>query len=240
MVGSFCRKNLGFVKVYWNWCLDNDLITTSNVIDLPRQMQRKNNTKSQRKKTKKLSNLAYSVEQAWLLHSSAKEENEKLADLILLGMYTGCRIGEVAGMRLEDVHLDRFNVVVSKTESGIRSIPIHTDIMQDVERMEQTSTDGYLISGLSAKNVTNDRSKGIGKRFGRLKSSLGFQDNVHTYHSFRSTLASRFQSAGVEELFTARIIGHKAGGMTYGLYAGDLDWDKAVEAMAKVDYKRAA
>ena len=70
----------------------------------------------------------------------AKEENEKLADLILLGMYTGCRIGEVAGMLLEDVHADRFNVVDSKTESGIRSIPIHTDIMQDVERMAQTRT----------------------------------------------------------------------------------------------------
>jgi len=28
--------------------------------------------------------------------------------------------------------------------------------------------------------------------------------------------------------------------MTYGLCAGDLDWDKAVEAMAKVDHRRAA
>ena len=119
-----------------------------------------------------------------MLHSSAKEENEKLADLILLGMYTGCRIGEVAGMRLEDVHLDRFNVVDSKTESGMRSIPIHTDIMQDVERMAQTRTESYLISGLSAKNVTNDRSNGISKRFGRLENLLGFEDNVHTYQSF--------------------------------------------------------
>ena len=94
--------------------------------------------------------------------------------------------------------------------------------------------------GSQQRNVTNDRSKGIGKQFGRLKNSLGFQDNVHTYHSFRSTLASRFQSAGVEKLFAALIIGHKAGGMTYGLYAGDLDRDKAVKAMAKVDYKRTA
>ena len=187
--------------------MDNDLITTSNVIDLPRQMQRKNNTKRQRKETKKWANLVYSVEQAWLLHSSAKEENEKLADLILLGMYTGYRLGEVAGMLLEDVHSDRFDVVDSKTERGNRSIPIHTDIMQDVERMKQTSADGYLISGLAAKNVTNDRLKEIGKRFGRLKNALGFENYVHTYHSFRSTLVSRFQSAGVEELFAARIIG---------------------------------
>ena len=99
-------------------------------------------------------------------------------------------------MLLEDVHSDRFNVVDSKTESGIRSIPIHTDIMQDVERMEQTSTDGYLISGLSAKNVTNDRSKGIGKGFGRLKNSLGFQDNVHTYHSFAQHWHHAFRVLG--------------------------------------------
>ena len=58
------EKNLGFLKVYWSWCLDNHLITTINVIDLPGQMQRKNNTKSQREKTKKSANLAHTVEQA--------------------------------------------------------------------------------------------------------------------------------------------------------------------------------
>lgn len=57
------EKNIGFAKVYWNWCLDNDLITTPNVIDLPRLMKRKNNTKSQRKKTKKDANIAYTVEE---------------------------------------------------------------------------------------------------------------------------------------------------------------------------------
>ena len=74
----------------------------------------------------------------------------------------------------------------------------------------------------------------------RHKAEQGFEKKEHTFHGLRSKLATLFQSAGVEELFAARIIGHKAGGMTYGLYAGDLDWDKAVEAMAKVDFKNAA
>jgi hypothetical protein len=43
----------------------------------------------------------------------------------------------------------------------------------------------------------------------------------------------------VEELFAARIIGHAAGNsLSYGLYAGDIDWDKAVAAMGKVSYQR--
>ena len=102
-----------------------------------------------------------------------------------------------------------------------------SDIMEeqkeDMEEYQQTEEDIRLY-----------------QKFMRHKAEQGFQKKEHTFHSFRSTLATLFQSAGVEELFAARIIGHKAGGMTYGLYAGDLDWDKAVEAMAKVDFKKAA
>ena len=52
-------------------------------------------------------------------------------------------------------------------------------------------------------------------------------------------MAARFESAGVLENFAARIIGHQVDTMTYGLYSGEIDWDKAVEAMSKVDYYRA-
>lgn len=159
-----------------------------------------------------------------------------MADLILLAMYTGCRINELASLTLEGVTEDRFLLEDTKTDAGDRGIPIHTDIQQMVERLKQTSTDGYLISGLSSNNATNDRSKGIGKKFGRLKRPLGFKDKVHTFHSFRSTLATRFQDAGVSELFAACVIGHAAGSMTYGLYAGDLDFVEKVKAMAKVKY----
>jgi hypothetical protein len=73
-------------------------------------------------------------------------------------------------------------------------------------------------------NATKDRSKGIRKRFGYLKRSLGFKDKIHVFHSFRSTLASRFQDAGVSGICAARVLGHAAWGMIYGLCAGDLDF----------------
>ena len=233
---SSVTKNIGFIKAYWIWCLDNELITAPNMIDLPRLMQRKNKTKNQKKKTKKEANIAYTVSEAWQLHAAAERKDQKLADLIMLGMYTGCRIGELCSLTLKGVTEDRFLLEDTKTDAGDRGIPIHTDIQQMVERLKQTSTDGYLIPELSDANATKDRSKGIGKRFGYLKRSLGFADKIYSFHSFRSTLASRFQDAGVSELYAARVLGHAAGGMTYGLYAGDLDFDEKVKAMAKVRY----
>ena len=234
-------KHLSILKQYWLYCLRHSHISVENKINHERLLPTANKTKSQTgKKRNKDSNLAYAIEDAWRLQITAKDNDPKLADMILLGMYTGCRIGELAHMLKEDVHSDRFNIADSKTDSGIRSIPIHTDILQDVERMVQTSKDEYLTCGLSSKNKHGNRGKGIGQKFMRHKAEQGFKKKEHTFHSFRSTLATLFQSAGVEELFAARIIGHKAGGMTYGLYAGDLDWDKAVEAMAKVDFKNAA
>ena len=72
----------------------------------------------------------------------------------------------------------------------------------------------------------------------KLKQDL--QKKERTLNSFRSKLVILFQGTGVEGLFVARSIEHKAGGMNSGLYAGYLDWDKAVKAMVKVDCKRAA
>jgi integrase len=143
-------------------------------------------------------------------------------------------------MLLEDVHSDRFKILDSKTESGIRSIPILTNIMQDVERMVQTSKDGYLISGFSSNNKHDNRGKGIGQKFTRHKIEQGFKMKEHIFHSFRSTLATRLQNAKLDPIMAVKLVGHKVQGMTCGLYAGDVDWGTAVEAMAKISYNRAA
>ena len=138
------------------------------------------------------------------LQITAKDYGRKLANMTLIGMYTGCRYGELAHMLFEDIHSDRFNIADSKTESGIRSVPIHRDIMQDVSRVVDTSTDEYLICGLSIKNKHENCGKGIGQKFMRHKIEQGFHNKEHTFPSFRSTLETLFQSAGVEELLADR------------------------------------
>ena len=86
-------KIIGFVKAYWICCLENKVITTPKIIDLPRVMQRGNKAKSRKNKTEKKANIAYTVSDCWQLHAGADRKDKKLADFILLGMYTVCSIG---------------------------------------------------------------------------------------------------------------------------------------------------
>ena len=230
------KKYLSYVKQYWDWCRERELTAKPNQIIFNEIMPKANKTKAQRTAGKK-ANLPYTPEDCWKLYHAARDTDDTLADMILLGMYTGCRIGELAHMKLTSVSDDRFTVEDSKTDSGLRDIPIHKDIQQVVERLKQTSTDGYLISGLSDDNQYKNRGKGISQKFMRHKTKLGFKQKSSTFHSFRSTLITLMQSAGVEELFCARIVGHAAGNsMSYGLYAGDIDWDVVTKTMAKVKY----
>ena len=60
-------------------------------------------------------------------------------------MYTGCRINELCSLELADVTDDRISLPGSKTDAGERDIPIHRDIQQVIERLKQTSTDGFLF-----------------------------------------------------------------------------------------------
>ena len=74
----------------------------------------------------------------------------------------------------------------------------------------------------------------------RIKNQLSFEKKVEVFHSFRATLSELMKNAGVSENFAARIVGYQLETMTYGHYAGGIHFHKAIESMAKVEYKRAA
>ena len=70
----------------------------------------------------------------------------------------------------------------------------------------------HVRASLSADKY-GDRSPAIGKRFGRLKTALGFGPK-HVFHSIRSTVATLLENAGVPENVSADIIGHDKDTMT--------------------------
>ena len=241
------RKNLNFAKKYWEYCAQR-YTCAPNLIDYDRILPQEIKTKATRKHNDE-ANKAYSVDEVYLLLDAAvkkaeetnRHDDHNLVDLIRLGMYTGCRIEELCQMKLTDVTTDSFIIRVSKTESGQWLVPMHKEVSQVVERLKQSSTDGFLLSGESTANATGKRSKGLSQRFSRHKQELGFGNKVYTFHSFRSTLAKRFESAGVEEIRAARIIGHKVKSMTYGIYSRGTDWDVLFNTMnEKISFPRTA
>jgi integrase len=169
------------------------------------------------------------------LHRAAiAREDQPLADLIELAMWTGARIEELCGLRLDRVHRDHVEIADAKTPAGWRQVPIHSKLNTTVARLRKDSSDGYLLSGL-APNKYGDRSNAVGKRFGRLKASHSFGEAL-VFHSIRGTVATLLENAGVLENVAADIIGHEKPTMTYGLYSGGASLSVKREAIEKLAY----
>jgi len=232
------RKRLSWINNFWDYvegkyteveCMTRNILPTPTKTELSAVQN---------------SYHPFTVEDYFILLDATERSNRgrgdpDLKDLIIVGAHTGCRLGELTHMKLDCVGDDWLQVEDSKTANGVRRIPIHKDIQQIIERLKQTSqavNSEYLFSGLSDNNQYRNRSNGVGKRFGKLKNDLGFKGKNYGYHSFRSTLSSLFESAGVAENFAARIIGHKADSMTYGLYSEDIPWIDKVNTMAQIEY----
>lgn len=169
-----------------------------------------------------------------LLDAAVEREDNSLADLIRLAMWTGCRIEELCALKIPDVKGDYFSVGASKTKAGVRDVPIHSQLRQTVARLIETTRDGYVLSGLT-ENKYGDRSNGIGKRFGRLKSGLGYGPQL-VFHSIRKTFVTILENEGVPENVVADIVGHEKPTMTYGLYSGGTSLSVKKDGMEKVSY----
>jgi integrase len=169
------------------------------------------------------------------LHTAAMAQgDDELADLITLCMWTGGRLEELCSLRTDKVGSDYFDVVDAKTPAGWRTVPIHPELAPVITRLVDKSSDGYVFSGLS-ENKYGDRSNALGKRFGRLKTDLGFTSN-HVFHSIRKTVATLLEDAGVPENVAADIMGHDKPTMTYGLYSGGTSLVVRCEAIKKLAY----
>ena len=162
------------------------------------------------------------------------KKDQPLANLIALGAYTGARIEELGQLTAATCKDGVFTIEKSKTDAGVRQVPIHPAVAPLVARMLAASTDGYLVPS-SADNQYGNRTSPQGKRYGHLKKSLGFGPS-HVFHSTRNTLVTMMHRAGVDEGITADQVGHNKQTMTYGLYSSGSSMAQKREAMALVVY----
>jgi integrase len=167
---------------------------------------------------------AFTIEQLHQLHREANGQD--LKDLIKIAAYTGMRREEICS--LSHIEAENFVVLDAKTEAGNRVIPIHPKLREDniLERWEATK------ANLST-NMYGSRSDAIGKRFGRLKTSLGFEGN-YTFHSIRHTVASElFRIDPTQHLVLSLMLGHSTkamqSSMTLNTYVHGNDMVRARE-----------
>jgi integrase len=149
--------------------------------------------------------------------------------LPLLGIFSGARLNELAPMRVEDVKTDaasgvRFMTVIEdeqegrsvKTESSVRAIPIHSELVRVgfLEFVEQVRNSGGQPARLFPK-LTPGSKGGFGeafsKWFGRYKRRLGITNPSSVFHSFRHGFKDALRAASVNEDINDAITGHSGG-----------------------------
>ena len=221
-------RMISAARVYWDYLEKNKGLTIPSPLHKVLPPKPKKKTKAMIEAQRK----AFRVSDYHKLLASCADDT--LKDLITLAAYTGCRIEELCILKLENVSDDKIEIVDAKSEAGWRTIPIHHHIAQTVARLVATSTDGYLLSGLTFNKYGN-RSNAIGKSFGRLKKQLGFSES-YVFHSFRKGFATQLENANIPVNVSARLMGHEVQGQTFGNYSDGLALKGLKEAISHVDW----
>lgn len=173
------------------------------------------------------------------LHKAALAKGGKdLADLIKFACYTGCRIEEIGRISSSTTIFENnqpvaFKVEVSKSEAGIRTIPIHPDLLPLYQHRLDTTQDGYLFAGKQDK--AGKRLNAVQQRFTKLKREQGFTD-LHVFHSFRGTVATQLEQAGANPLVITSIMGHRRGVITFDVYSAGASFEQKATAISLLSF----
>lgn len=194
----------------------------------------------QRRKTNE-ERSAFSVSDLRLLFNPATYESTSTDKpyrywLPLLGLYTGARLNELCQLYLDDiVKRDGIDCIhfrqgradqKLKNETSERLIPIHQKLVElgflrFVERQRELGALRLF------PEIGCHKMHGYGavpsKWFARIRQQLGLREDgvKKDFHSFRHTLADHLKQKGVTEALVAGLLGHQAGGITFGRYGKD-------------------
>ena len=225
------KRKLGSLGSFWEYLLVEGVVTELSPFQghkLPRDVA----------KTRPMRRAFSNDECLALMAKVASSKDTALADLINLGLYTGARIEELCRLRVDDIIVEdnhrALRIDKSKTQAGTRTVPLHSAITDLVDRLAADSKDGYLVFSKS-KNQYDEKSTGLSRRFGRLKSSLGYGPEL-VFHSLRKTVTTKLEQAGVSEGIAADIVGHEKQTITYGLYSGGTSMAQKMEAINNITY----
>lgn len=140
-------------------------------------------------------------------------DSERDVQIVLTMIYSAVRIGELFGIRKENVFLDkRYMIGGEKTEAGTnRIIPIRDEIFPYIFKFMQEPGE-FLISSPTGRQVNKNNWRS--RNFYPLLDRLGFDykdengNNLLTPHRTRHTYISEAIAAKVRPEALRRIVGH--------------------------------
>ncbi len=149
--------------------------------------------------------------------------------VILILIYTGVRIGELLDLEKSDIHLEErwFYVRESKTEAGIREVPIAEKVVPFFEYWLSRDCDHFICTPddkpFTYRNYYDSYWIPLMLEFGFGKYVVDDTKkeqvyNGHRPHDTRHTCVSLLTEKEVDDRFIKKIVGHKGQGVTETVY----------------------
>lgn len=191
---------------------------------------------------------ALSCEEQRKLEKSALQEQG--CSPVIIGLYTGMRIGELSGLRWQDIDFQEEVIRVCrtvtrisiddaaqktklvihkpKTDGSYRKIPLAKNLKAYLKAKEKQKDSQFVFSHKG--DLVEPRL--ISYRFKKTQKIAGLS-GIH-FHMLRHTFATRAIEAGVDVASLSRILGHSSTKMTLDTYTDSI-YDNRVVAMKKID-----
>lgn len=223
-----CNKNyptLRKLKVLfgqlYEYALKNDVCNKNyaEFVDIVKYKDRNPNKRDKNKFDR------YELERIW------DQQEDKYYQIVLMLIYSGVRISEMLDLLKSDVHLEEqfFDVIDSKTENGIRKVPIADKVLPFFKAWYNDTDSKYL---LHTENGEHFKYRNYyDSYFVPLMENLGFDK---TTHCCRHTCISMLVEANVSQTIIKKIVGHSgAMTLTEKIYT-HLDVKELINAINKI------
>jgi integrase len=142
---------------------------------------------------------------------------------ILLGYYTGARLGDVANMRWSTIDLDQrlIRFTPSKTKKPV-TIPMHADLKRELFERPGIGK-AFLFPSLAGKGTGGKH--GLSGRFAAIMERAGIEGKITrhaeggratsnlSFHSLRHSFNSAMANAGVSQEIRQKLTGHASAEM---------------------------
>ena len=179
----------------------------------------------------------FSIDELKAISKACFEQDDEIRRLILLQLFTGSRVSEVAGLRKSDVKIDELVPYIFlnenekrrlKTGNSTRVIPLVSLALEVVKRQLKEAKGGFLFPRYNQKIMTSGDAASAAIN----KYLKNFTTITKTSHCFRHTLEDLLRDADITRDIKDELTGHRNQSMSDNYGKGSA-LSKKLEALNK-------
>lgn len=175
-------------------------------------------------------------------------EGTEWVSLVRFGLYTGQRIGDLAGLRWSQMDLESEEIRITTAKTGRRVIvPMCKALKEHILTLEAGDKPDAFVHPRAAAAGASQRSREFGEILarcgmrreapayhGKIKGRTGERRelNALSFHSLRHSAVSMMKNAGISEAVVQDLVGHESAEMS--AHYTDIDSKAKQKALTKL------